>query len=131
MSVTSAKRWSPVQSPTARRAADLLLHVLVLGMFLGVSVFAATKSAVLAATFTAIEVPGATLTQARGINDRGQIVGRSDAGGIRHGFLLDGDTVTTIDVPYATLTQTSAINDRGQIVGNYEAGGVFHGFLWY
>jgi probable HAF family extracellular repeat protein len=38
--------------------------------------------------FTTIDVPGATLTQAFGINELGQIVGRfRDAGGASHGFL--------------------------------------------
>jgi hypothetical protein len=37
--------------------------------------------------YTTVDVPGSTLTEARGINDSGQIVGDcSDAGG-NHGFL--------------------------------------------
>ena len=60
----------------------------LLGMFL-VGVFAATISLALGATFTTIDVPGASFTIAFGINDRGQIVGiYGGAAGI-HGFLLD------------------------------------------
>jgi probable HAF family extracellular repeat protein len=45
------------------------------------------------------------LTQAFGINELGQIVGRfRDAGGASHGFLLDGGNFTAIDIPGATHT---------------------------
>ena len=58
--------------------------VLVLGLL------ASTTSAALEPTFTTIDVPGASSTNASGINDRGQIVGtfRVTGQGI-HGFLLD------------------------------------------
>jgi probable HAF family extracellular repeat protein len=81
-------------------------------------------------TFTQIDVPRASNTFALGINDRGQIIGNFfDAGGNRHGFLLDNDMFTQIDHPDG-LTATSGINDRGQIGGAFEdAGGVFHGYL--
>ena len=49
-------------------------------------------------SFTPIEVPGASfLTEAFGINDAGQIVGRyQDATGV-HGFLDSGGSFTPID----------------------------------
>ena len=60
-------------------------------------------------------------TQARGINDFGQIVGSFFDGTGGRGFLKDGAISTTIDVPAATdteaFTSSSAINDAGQIVG--------------
>ena len=90
-----------------------------------VSLFAVATSVVVAATFITIEVPCATLTQARGINNHGHIVG---SGGT-HGFLLDHGSFTTIDVPGAALTYARGINNRGQIVGRYEAGGNIHAFL--
>src|SRR5438128_2074701 len=80
-------------------------------------------------TFTTIDVPGATLTRAREINARGQIVGFYPADGQTHGFLLDNVTFTTIDVPGASETRAFGINARGQIVGFYLAGGQFHGYL--
>jgi len=79
-------------------------------------------------TSTTISHPDASTTEgfddsgtnAIGINDRGQIVGRyCDSNGTVHGFLLDGDTFTTIDVPDATWCSCLAINARGQIVGDY------------
>jgi hypothetical protein len=46
--------------------------------------------------------PGATITSASDVNDRGQIVGAYvDADGAVHGFLLDQDVFTTIDQPGA------------------------------
>jgi hypothetical protein len=55
-------------------------------------------------TFTAIDVPGASLTMAFGINARGDIVARYCAGGATHSFLLDKEgTVTTMDVPGALI----------------------------
>ena len=81
-------------------------------------------------TFTTIDVPGASLTQAFGINPRGDIVGSYAAGGATHGFLLDKKgTFTTIDVPGASFTEALGVNPRGDIVGRYSAGGAFHGFL--
>src|SRR5438093_1446338 len=90
-----------------------------------------TTSNVFAFTFTTIDVPGATLTNAIGINARGQIVGAyADAGGAFHGFLLDGGTFTTIDVPGATFSAAFGINNRGQISGFYvDVSGTEHGFL--
>jgi probable HAF family extracellular repeat protein len=99
-------------------AAVLSLALLPLGAF--------------ALTFTTVDVPGALHTQARGINERGQIVGfYSDAAtGLRHGFLWEEGELTTIDVPGARATEASGINNRGQIVGFYtDAGGQRHGFV--
>src|SRR4030095_773162 len=53
-----------------------------------------TTSPALASTFSAIDVPGATFTQTRRINDRGQIVGFYGAGGTNHGYLLEKGTFT-------------------------------------
>jgi hypothetical protein len=82
-------------------------------------------------TFTPIDVPGATETQALGINDSGNVVGvYHDATG-GHGFLAVGGSFTPIDVPGATLFGTGAagINGPGNIVGFYFDGAGPHGFL--
>jgi len=39
-------------------------------------------------TFTTIDFPGATFTNALGINPRGDIVGQYISAGVSHGFLL-------------------------------------------
>ena len=81
-------------------------------------------------TFTTIDVPGASSTQAFGINPRGDIVAQSTAGGTTHGFLLDKDgSFTSVDVPGASSSAALSINPQGEIVGTYAVGGTTHGFL--
>ena len=60
-------------------------------------------------------------SDARGINDAGQIVGDFDAGGHGAGFLFDGTSFTTIDVTVLSGTQAFGINGTGQIVGSFSA----------
>jgi probable HAF family extracellular repeat protein len=85
--------------------------------------------------FTTIDVPGATLTSASGINRQGDIVGFFvDAAGQQHGFLRSGGQYRTIDYPNGHAILARGINDAGDIVGTYqrpgETGGVpAHGFL--
>jgi probable HAF family extracellular repeat protein len=57
--------------------------------------------------FTTLDVPGGTNTEASGINNAGQIVGSSSAGG----FLLSGGTYSPLSF------SPSGINDSNQIVG--------------
>ena len=95
----------------------------------------ATLSAAGPPVFTAIDVPGAILTNAQGINSQGDIVGTyNDAAGQQHGFMRSGGRYRTIDFPNARATFARGINDSGDIVGTYqrqgETGGVpSHGFL--
>jgi len=85
--------------------------------------------------FSTIDVPGATLTNAQGINAQGDIVGfYVDSGGQQHGFLRSGGVYRTIDYPNGHAILARGINDAGDIVGTYqrpgETGGVpVHGFL--
>src|SRR4051812_42092685 len=80
-------------------------------------------------SFTPIDVPGASLTAAAGINDTGQIVGEFvDSTGI-HGFLNTGGSFIPIDVPGAFSTFAQNINDAGQIVGIFVDNTGGHGFL--
>src|SRR6266498_4554125 len=112
-------RWS---CPLCRTAIVLSAVILIV---------AVPPSVAFALTFTTIDVPGARLTQASGINNRGQIVGwYDDASGGEHGFLLDETGFTTIDVPGAGLTATDGINDRNQIVGGYIGPSGILSFLW-
>ena len=70
-------------------------------------------------TFSAIDVPDAFSTTAKGINNAGQIVGFFSDNKGQHGFLYDGGTFSTIDVPGASLTNANGINDAGHIVGDF------------
>ena len=75
--------------------------------------------------------PGATLTEGRGINNRGTIVGiYHDAMNGRHGFILNDGVYTRFDYPGAFRTLLTGINNRGQIVGVWvETNRKRHGFL--
>ena len=82
--------------------------------------------------FVLIDAPGATLTDPRGINDSGDIVGLYvDANGRNHGFVRDGfGFFTTVDFPGAVLTEIWDVNNAGQIVGRYiDGSGIHHGFM--
>jgi probable HAF family extracellular repeat protein len=75
-------------------------------------------------------VPGASFTQARGINGAGQIVGSfTDIAAAPHGFLNTGGSFTQLDVPGASFTQAFGINDAGQIVGIFTNSTGTHSFL--
>ncbi|TMJ09354.1 MAG: hypothetical protein E6H02_09110 [Bacillati bacterium ANGP1] len=82
-------------------------------------------------TLTTIDVPGATFTQALGINNSGQIVGLYiDIAGL-HGFLRQpAGTYTALNFPGAASTEAYGINTAGQVVGTYDLGGSGHGFVW-
>ena len=69
-------------------------------------------------TFTAIDVPGATLTYANGINNSGEVVGSFAVPGEGYsGFVRDsGGTYTTVKVGDGN-TFLTGINNSGQIVG--------------
>lgn len=80
--------------------------------------------------FTPIAVPGASSTEALGINDRGIIVGQfTDASGT-HGFIQDKGIFTTVDVPGATSTTVQGINNAGLFVGSFtDANGRTRGYV--
>lgn len=81
-----------------------------------------------------LSVPGATLTEAAGLNDAAEIVGDyRDSAGKFHGFIWNLGGVITIDVPFSEAISSSAshINNLRQIVGFYvDANGNAHGFLY-
>jgi probable HAF family extracellular repeat protein len=85
--------------------------------------------------FTTLQVPGAVLTNAQGINARGDVVGiYTDSAGLQHGFLWSRGEFASIDVPGARVTAARGIGPNGEIVGTYqrvgESGGIpAHGFL--
>src|ERR1700737_156891 len=110
-----------------RTSSTLSLVVLCLGLGVTLKALAGRPEP---DAFTTIDVPGASSTQAIGINGCGDIVGFYVSDGVQHGFLLSDDSFATIDVPGASLTQPTAINPRGDIVGFYVSDGVAHGFLF-
>jgi hypothetical protein len=72
--------------------------------------------------FASIDVPGATVTIAGGINYEGDVVGSyTDANGKAHGFLLSHGEYTTIDDPNAGPPGTNAwdINTADTVVCSY------------
>jgi probable HAF family extracellular repeat protein len=81
-------------------------------------------------TFIAIDGPNALYTEARSINNLGQIVGNFTDASEFHAFLKDGDSLTLVEVPGSTGTEVSGINSTGQIVGTFrDTDGVVHGFV--
>ncbi|MDQ6708647.1 MAG: PEP-CTERM sorting domain-containing protein, partial [Acidobacteriota bacterium] len=73
---------------------------------------------------TDLKFPGATSTQALGLNNVGQTVGSYlDMNGGTHGFIDSNGTFQSIDDPNGVGTTTvNGINDKGQIVGFYVNG---------
>jgi uncharacterized membrane protein len=81
-------------------------------------------------TFSYLDAPGSTFTQAWDVNPRGVIVGNySDAASRMHGFYYDDGAFVTLDVPGSTFTVARGINSRGDIVGVYNTATGAHGFL--
>jgi probable HAF family extracellular repeat protein len=67
--------------------------------------------------FRRIDYPGSLQTEAFGINDAGDVVGRYlDASGVNHGFLLSDGDFTTFDAA-GPNTFAWGINSKGNIVG--------------
>jgi hypothetical protein len=83
--------------------------------------------------FQSVDVPGATLTNAQGINAAGDIVGFYANASGTHGFALSGGMLATIDYPGAAYTDARGINSQGEIVGAYRLPGEpavnFHGYV--
>ena len=83
--------------------------------------------------YTVIDVPGATLTSAQGINSRGEIVGLYVDSSGTHGFVVRDGWFTKIDYPGAVYTDARGVNARGEIVGAYKLAGEpavnIHGYL--
>jgi len=84
--------------------------------------------------FTAIDFPGATSTQAWGINLSGDIIGfYVSADKATHGFLLSRGQYGSIDFPGASYTEANGISPRGDVIGDYAAtltgSGPHHGFV--
>jgi uncharacterized membrane protein len=100
------------------------MHRVLLSALLSLSVLFSTLVAAQdpSYTFTVIDFPGASFTQAWGINNAGDIVGYYlDATGRAHDFLLSGGRFTTIDVPgsFGGIGFGPGINNHGDIAGSF------------
>jgi hypothetical protein len=68
-------------------------------------------------TYTTIDVPTATFTEAWGINANGDVtLIWGDTNGYYEGSLYNGTTFTTVDVPGALQTLPHSINASGNVV---------------
>lgn len=83
--------------------------------------------------FTTIDFPDAAFTAARGINNRGDIVGSYRIpGSPRQAMLLTKGKFVPLapPAPDAVFNEATSINDRGEITGQWaDADGFFHGSL--
>jgi len=106
-------------------------RMLILYVTLSSFIFGGT-AALWANTFTFSSLdssfPGASSTNAYGINNAGDIVGIVDDATGRHGYKKVGGVVTAIRYPGGFTTYTNGLNDLDQIVGFVQNPGN-HGFL--
>lgn len=70
--------------------------------------------------YTPVNVPGASRTFARGINNYNVIAGTYYDSMGEHGFIFDGTTYKTIDFPGVPTSIVNDINDFDKIVGFYD-----------
>jgi hypothetical protein len=85
-------------------------------------------------SYTTLDVP---FTQARGINDAGDVAGlyygTYDVGGIsvygQYGFVKSGEGYRTIHVPGAISTAAYGINNSGQVAGTFVDSTNTYGFI--
>jgi len=93
-------------------------------------------------TYAPINVPGALQTEARGINNNGEIVGFyktttcTDSFAVptcrTEGFKYVNGAYIKLMVPGAVSTAIMGVNDNGDLVGFYKkSDGSLHGFIWY
>jgi probable HAF family extracellular repeat protein len=74
---------------------------------------------------------GGHFSQARAINDRGEVVGISSTGQSTHAFLWRDGRMSDLGTLGGRHSAAFDINNRGEVVGYSEtAGGQWHAFLW-
>ena len=81
-----------------------------------------------------LAVPGASATQAFGMNDSNEVVGTYTTGtgnnAVTHGFTWANGKCTTVNFPQASSTAVNGVNNEGDIVGFYtDAEGNTDGFV--
>lgn len=92
--------------------------------------------------FVPINIPGATATQARGVNNYGEVVGFYQITTCSNytlqvpscrtkGYKLVNGNIVRLEIPHTISTTMTGVNDFGDIVGFYQNGDKsYHGFLW-
>ncbi|HUJ31646.1 MAG TPA: PEP-CTERM sorting domain-containing protein [Candidatus Acidoferrum sp.] len=81
-------------------------------------------------TYQTIDLPGASDTELRGINDNGEIVGEAVPPGPLEAFTYSNGAFQIIGPSDSQLTEAYGINNLGQVVGYYRGPGVgFDGFI--
>ena len=83
---------------------------------------------------TTLAVPGASMTQAFGLNDNNEVVGTYTTGtgnnAVTHGFTWENGKFMTVNFPQASSTTINGVNNEGDIVGFYtDAKGNTDGFV--
>jgi hypothetical protein len=84
--------------------------------------------------FITLAYPGASMTQAFGVNDSDEVVGAYTVGtgnnAVTHGFVWRGGKFGAINIPGGSSTTVNGINDENDLVGFYtDAKGNTDGFL--
>jgi hypothetical protein len=84
--------------------------------------------------FITLAYPGATATQAAGVNDSNEVVGTYTTGtgnaAVTHGFTWHNGKYTSLNIKGSSSTTVNGINDEGDLVGFYtDAKGNTDGFL--
>ena len=113
------------------QARKACIFVLMLAVLLGAG------QITVAAQYTIIDLGalGGDSSDARAINEGGQVVGQSDTvDGETHAFLWKADTgMQDLDNPYGYNSWATAVNDLGQVVGSLNTGPPdyhWHEFFW-
>jgi probable HAF family extracellular repeat protein len=84
--------------------------------------------------FITIAFPGASMTQAFGVNDAGEVVGAYTIGSgnsaVTHGFTWLNGKFASVDIGGASSTTINGVNDEGDVAGFYtDAKGNTDGFV--
>ena len=97
-------------------------------------------------SYAPINVPGAVVTVARGVNSSGEIVGFYMTATCQYfdiynatvtncptkGFKYVNGSYIKLMVPNSVSTIITGVNDYGDLVGYYKkSDGTYHGFIWY
>ena len=114
-----------------------------IGGFSALSIVLLTAFSFAQSGYAPLNVPGAIATEARGINNTGEIVGFYKTVACAdydikvpscptRGFKYVNGAYVKLIVPNSVSTAVMGVNDLGDLVGFYtKADGTRHGFIWY